>query len=138
MRLNFLQRRDFVIASLATLGLSAVPARAGIQASGLWLPTGDIFGQVTPEKGIETGISFGDSLQRLIAAGALDPAKLRSLSKGLPDWVERLLAAPSMEPILFTRDRAPYLVNLLWPLGLSNRANFNRRSALNTASLPSF
>ncbi len=83
-------------------------------------------------------MSFGDSLQKLIAAGALDPGKLRSLSKGLPDWVERLLAAPSMEPIVFTRDRAPHLVNLLWPLGLSNRANFNRRSALNSGSLSSF
>lgn len=133
-----LNRRQFVLASLTSVGISAAPASAAIRAIGPWLPTGDIFSQVTPEAGIETGISFGDSLQKLIAAGALDPGKLRSLSNGLPNWVERLLGAPSAEPIVFNVDRAPYLVQLLWPLGLSNRANFNRSSVLNTVSIPSF
>lgn len=133
-----LNRRQFVLTSLISLGISSAAAGAAIRAIGPWLPTGDIFSQVTPEAGIETGISFGDSLQKLIAAGALDPGKLRSLSNGLPNWVERLLAAPSTEPIVFTPGKAPYLVQLLWPLGLSNKANFNRSSVLNTVSIPSF
>lgn len=92
-----------------------------------------------PDKGVDTGVMFGDAIPKLIAAGALDPDKLRALQDyGLPPWVERLLAAPSEAPIVFTRDRAPYLVNLLWPIGLSNRAAFNRRSPIDNLRLPSY
>src|SRR4029450_3832973 len=82
----------------------------------------------------------GGSLQKLIAAGALNPEKLRSdfrASIGLPSWLDRLLEAPSAEPIVLSLKFAPYLLNLLWPLGLSTKANFNDESPLNTARLPS-
>ena len=92
----------------------------------------DIYEQVVPEQGIDTGVTFGDALQKLSAVGALDPEKLRAQARALPDWVEQLLAGPSEEPIVFTRERAPYLVNLLWPIGLSNRVAFNRQSPINT------
>lgn len=95
-------------------------------------PLPDVIGAVTPKLGVPTGIAFGDSIQKLIAAGALDAAKLRASDKHLPGWVERLLTAPSDEPILFSEETAPYLVDLLWPLGLANRASFNEKSPVNT------
>jgi hypothetical protein len=88
--------------------------------------------------GVPTGIAFGDSIRKLVATGVLDPDKLRASDKDLPDWVERLLAAPSQEPILFSEETAPYLVNLLWPLSLANRASFNEKSPIYTLRIPGF
>jgi hypothetical protein len=101
-------------------------------------PALDVFEQVTPAAGIDTGVTFGDAVPRLIAAGALDPDKLRASGGGLPGWVVRVLDGSSTEPIIFSRDRAPYLVNLLWPIGLSNQVVFNRQSPINTEHLAGF
>lgn len=131
-------RRRFILALAASLGYCRAAA-AGVRIDGPSNLSPNIVSQVTPSAGINTGISFGDSIPKLIAGGALDPTKLRSLSGGgLPDWVERLLAAPSREPILFSQETALYLVNLLWPLGLSTRAAFNEKSPINTLRIPSF
>lgn len=130
-------RRRFILSLTASLGFCRAAA-AGVRIGGPSSLSQDIASQVTPSAGINTGISFGDSIPKLIAGGALDPAKLRSLSGGLPDWVERLLVAPSTMPILFSQETALYLVNLLWPLGLSTRAAFNEKSPINTLRLPSF
>ena len=128
-------RRGFVMMLGASLGLAHT---VGAQTVGSWKPKFNFHAQMTSTEGFDTGVSFGDSIQRLIAAGALNPERLKSSSKGLPAWVDRLLAAPSTEPIVFTRDTAPYLVNLLWPLGLANRARFNAESPINTEQLSGF
>lgn len=135
-----LTRRRLIVAGAASLGISGAAVAAAIGTAGREPPAADaaveLYEQVLPEKGVDTGVAFGDAIQKVIAAGALDPEKLRA--RGLPRWVERLLAAPSEVPIVFTGDRASYLVNLLWPIGLSNRAVFNRVSPINTADLPGF
>ncbi len=56
----------------------------------------------------------------------------------LPAWVEHLFVAPSASPIVFSVENAPYLLHLLWPLGLSMRAGFNQHSPIRTVRLPSF
>lgn len=94
--------------------------------------------QVIPSAGIPTGIAFEDSIQNLIAVGVIDPNKFRTSSNALPTWVDRLLVASSADPIVFSQATAPYLVSLLWPIGLSNKAAFNERSPINTLSIPSF
>lgn len=101
-------------------------------------PAPDLYEEVVPQRGFDTGVTFGDALQKVIAAGALDPEKLRAHDQALPHWVERLLDGRSEERILFTRERASYLVQLLWPIGLSNRAVFNRQSPINTDHLSGF
>ncbi len=136
-------RRGFMLASAVSLGLGlAGVAGASFLRSGpprkRMKPAPDVFEQVTPAAGIDIGVTFGDAIPRLIAAGALDPDKLRALGGGLPGWVVRVLEGSSMEPIIFSRDRAPYLVNLLWPIGLANRVVFNRRSPINTDHLAGF
>lgn len=135
---SLLTRRHFVLSLTASLGFCGVAAAAGARRDGPIDAALDIYGQVTPDAGINTGVSFGDSIQKLIASGALDPTKLRSLGNGLPEWVEQLLKAPSAEPILFNRDTASYLVDLLWPLGLSTRTAFNKKSPINTLRIPTF
>lgn len=139
-----LTRRRLILAATASasIGLSGVlaaigmraPRRKQVAASG----AADLYRQVVPEKGVNTGVMFGEAIQRVIAAGALDPDKLRAQTAALPHWVERLLAGPSQEPIVLTRQSATYLVNLLWPIGLSNRVAFNRESPLNSGDLSGF
>lgn len=101
-------------------------------------PLPDVMSRVLPKGGAITGVAFGDSIQKLIAAGVLDPDKFRALEADLPDWVEQLLAAPSDKSIVFSEETAPHLVNLLWPIGLANRAGFNEKSPISTLRIPGF
>ncbi len=90
--------------------------------------------RVLPLEGRRLEVSFGDAIQRLVAAGVISPAKFRRLYAkrgGLPPWVARLFEQASAEPITFSFQTAPYLLNLLWPLGMATRAGFNAKSPLN-------
>jgi hypothetical protein len=136
-------RRRFLLGWAASFGLGAV---AGVSGFRIWNrfrdpPYQDILEQVIPAKGIKTSLSFGDAMQKVIAAGALDPEKLRTNARskaGLPDWVEKVLSAPSADPIVLSLRTAPFLLNLFWPLGLSTKVEFNQTSPINSLKLPSF
>lgn len=56
--------------------------------------------------------------------------RLYSARGGVAGWVRSLFERPSADPIRISAASAPLLLNLLWPLGLSNRAAFNARSPL--------
>ena len=131
-----LTRRRVVLSMVALGSFPGLDLLPKIPTARLRQPSPDPFEVVAPKAGIDTGVSFGSAIRKLIAVGALDPGKLKRLTQGVPDWVEELFAAPSSEPIVFTRDRAPYLVNLLWPIGLSSKAGFNRKSPIATIQIP--
>ena len=137
-------RRQFIgglAGSLAALGSARATASppSGPQA---WLRPSesdpDVRAQVTPADGIRTKVALSDSIVRLVAADAIDPDKYRDGAERLPDWVERVLTAPSDEPIVFSRATAPYLLTLLWALGMANRAAFNANSPIGTVRIPGF
>ena len=133
-------RRRFLCALAALLGYYGVPA-VGASADRSQPRFQIYIDDVVPRQGVNTRIVFGDAIRRLVVAGALAPDKYRALIgvKGqLPDWVERLFVAPSSSPIVFSAENAPYLLHLLWPLGLSTRAGFNQHSPIRTVRLPSF
>lgn len=138
-------RRRFLASLVASsLGLRGsaraleYPIASPVEPFRLSSPVPDVVSEVVPRTGVITGVAFGDSIQRLIAAGVLDPEKFRALGNELPEWVERLLAEPSDDPILFSHETAPQLVNLLWPIGLSNRTTLNEKSAIFTPRIPNF
>jgi hypothetical protein len=137
-------RRGALLSLAATLGSYGVASAAGYPILQSPAPfqfpeTGSgVIEQVIPQGGIPTGFAFEDSIQKLIAVGVIDPDKFRASSQVLPTWVDRLLIAPSADRIVFNHETAPYLVNLLWPIGLSNRATFNETSPINTLSIPTF
>ncbi len=89
---------------------------------------------VLPEKGIATGLRFGDAVARLVVGGALVPGKLEAVYRrrgtGLPDWVSRAMAGEADDEIVLDRDSAPYLLNLLWPLGIANRTAVHDRNPI--------
>lgn len=135
-------RRRFIVSLAASSGIGAVVGGVGVR---FWIgkenPFQNVADTVIPRDGYKTAMSFGDSILRLVAAGVVDPEKFRRLyeTRGrLPEWVDRLFAAPSRKPITFNLETAPYLLNLLWPLGLSTKAAFNAKSPLNSVRLPSF
>ena len=138
-------RRRLIMLMTASFGLGAASVVAATQIrdriAGPFRHVRDALAAVTPTAGVKTAISFGDTIPQLVAAGAIDPDKFRSLyveQGDIPQWVERLFAAPSGEPILLSAETAPYLLNLLWPLGLSVKATFNEKSPMNGVQLPSF
>jgi hypothetical protein len=101
----------------------------------------ELVNRVVPAQGREMKVSFGDSIMRLVAAGVIVPEKFKNvyLSRGeLPDWVMHLFTSPSAEPIRFSLETAPYLLNLFWPLGLANKTVFNEDSPLNGEMLARF
>ncbi len=79
-------------------------------------------------------IVLGDSLMRLVRAQVLVPEKLRAIYArrgGIPGELEVALTSPTLEPIVLTRGNAALYVNLLWPIGLSNRMRANDNSPIN-------
>jgi hypothetical protein len=148
-----ISRRRFVLSLAASFGLGVVADTIGTGfGGGRNDPLAEtlrenrprfteVWKVVVPPDGYNTSIVFGEAIMRLIAAGAVDPQKFRRLYEargGLPTWVDRLLTAPSTEPIRLSLETASYLLNLLWPLGLSTKTAFNTKSPINRVSLPSF
>jgi hypothetical protein len=128
------------------IGTTATAYALGVATPGLIEhlkpdPLEDAYDAVMPSRGHRTAVTFGDSIMRLVRAGAIDPAKFTALYAprgGLPDWVQRLFEAPSSEPIMISVVTAPYLLNILWPLGVATKMRFNADSPLNGKDLSRF
>ena len=139
-------RRTLLTAMAASFGAGAV---AAISGGHIWkrlfdnpfTPFWGVLDEAIPPRGVNTTLVFGDSLQKLIAAGALDLEKLRGTygpKDPIPSWMEKLIDGASSEPILLSLETTPHLLNLLWPLGLSTKTALNDKSPINTADLPQF
>jgi len=93
----------------------------------------ELAAEVLPSAGVELPARFGGAVQRLVAAGAISPARFERLYAargGVPERIRSLFERPSADPIRISAASAPVLLNLLWPLGLTNRTAFNARSPL--------
>ncbi|EKS9800597.1 MULTISPECIES: hypothetical protein [Burkholderia] len=133
-------RRRFLCALAALAGYYGGPAAGASEdrSNGRYQIYVD---DVVPRQGVDTRVAFGDAIHRLVAAGVIVPDKYRAVigaKARLPDWVEHLFVGPSSSPIVFSAENAPYLLHLLWPLGLATRARFNEHSPMRTVRLPSF
>src|SRR3990167_57485 len=76
---------------------------------------------VAPEAGVELPVVWGDGGRRLVEWGAIDREKWLELYSSLSEEEKRLLDGNSPEKLHITRENAPYLLNLLWALGLANK-----------------
>lgn len=113
---------------------------ANVSATGNEL-VDEVNAAVLPERGFQSRIYFGESVVKLIEAGAIDRSKFEALYEsrgGLPKEVRELLDRSSAKPILLTRETANYYINLLWPLGLANFMETNKNSPVNGKSLFNF
>jgi hypothetical protein len=87
-------------------------------------------------------ISFQSSVKKLAEEGVIDLKKWNKLysKRGLeiPDRIEKAFSSYSREPIEFNTVSAPFLLNILWALGISNKTKFNEQSPLQGKRLPNF
>ncbi len=91
----------------------------------------EVSSKVLPAAGFQSKITLGDSIAKLATEGVIDKDKFDAIYKaqgGLPAELKDVLTAPSQKPILLTAANANYYINLLWPLGLSNKMVANDKS----------
>lgn len=145
-------RRDFLI------GLSSFAAGAsiGFVGSRHWLfnytepgkqyllqrKQEDLARRLLPPEGKGVSLVFKDVLTKLVEAGVIDLEKWNTLYSNrrmeVPDWIATAFLSPSDHPLQFDTTSAPFLLNLLWALGISNKTSFNERSPLRGERLPNF
>lgn len=127
---------------LATLALKLVPtANQKIQTYfSKPTPTPDLAQQqelvtneVLPEQ-YDLGVSFGDTITKLVAIGAIDKDKFIKLYEGrtLSDEHRALLDQSSDTSILVTKENVGVILNLLWPLGIANKTNVLSQGPMGT------
>ncbi|MER3570122.1 MAG: hypothetical protein C4348_00700 [Patescibacteria group bacterium] len=96
----------------------------------------EVQNQVFPPKGFQTRLAFGDAFKKMIDCGVVDLEKMKKLYNGkIPDYIQKLING-SNEPIVINFDTANYLLNIFWPLGLSNKTEFNKNIPFSKDQLP--
>lgn len=85
----------------------------------------EIIQKVLPDK-LDLGVSFGDTIVKMISNGAIDKQKFIDVYKdrgGLTSDEQSLLEALSDKPIVVTLQNSGLILNLFWPLGIANKTN---------------
>ncbi|MGB3921879.1 MAG: hypothetical protein WBL19_01170 [Minisyncoccia bacterium] len=100
----------------------------------------EVVAKVLPPEGFEIKIVFGDAVVKLVEAGVIDLEKFKQIysERGMSEEDLAILTKPSYEPIKITANNAGFMVNLLWPLGLANKTDFNEKSPIKGESLFNF
>lgn len=96
---------------------------------------------VVPEAGFQSRIALRDCILQLVEYKIIDRGKFFALAqqRGAPPAdLATVLSEVADEPIVLTEVTAGHLVNLLWPLGLSNYMVANETSPINGDSLGNF
>lgn len=147
-------RRRVLLASLSALAVGwwfvrGAPFAAGAASASLDGMTPEqarvlfeeAVANVVPVAGFRSRIALQDSVLRLVAEGVIDPERFGAVYAdrgGMPPELTHRLVWPSHLPIHLTSANAEHYVNLLWPLGLSNRMSTNETSPVNGPSLFGF
>lgn len=96
----------------------------------------EIVQKVLPREGFKTNLVFGDSVKKMIDCGVIDLEKIKKLYQGeIPEYIQKTINGSS-DSIVINQDTANYLLNLFWPLGLSNKTEFNKNIPFSEKDLP--
>ena len=96
---------------------------------------------VIPPSGYQSRVALKDSIVNLVRNEVISREKFLASQKfngKMPQELSRVLDEPSSKPIRLTRENAVHYVNLLWPVGLSNRMTANMKSPVAGPDLPNF
>jgi hypothetical protein len=95
-----------------------------------------ITSQVLPPEGFKTRLVLGDVVKKMIDCGVIDLEKMKKLYNGkIPEYIQKAIEGNS-EPIIINQETVNYLLNLFWPLGLSNKTEFNKNIPFSEKDLP--
>lgn len=139
-----IQTSSLPVLSTLALALSALPvpahsapvakAETGRIVSGDYAQRRETVGeQVRPKEGYQTKLVLGDVVPRMVSHGIIDMTKMEALYKergGIPPELKQILTQASDMPLIVTKENANWLVNILWPIGLSNKVAINKRSPI--------
>jgi len=95
-----------------------------------------IISQVLPSQGFQTRFVFGDAIKKMIDCGVIDLEKMKKLYNGkIPEYIQKAIDGNS-EPITINQETTNYLLSLFWPLGLSNKTDFNKNIPFSEKDFP--
>lgn len=80
--------------------------------------------KVSPTKGVELPVTWGDLGRKMTGAGVIDQAKFAALYAergGMASDIKAMLQNSGNGRILITRENSGSVLNLLWALGLGNK-----------------
>lgn len=77
---------------------------------------------------VNLGISWGDVIVKMVQTGAIDKEKFL---KRHPE-AEKLLLSGSSDNIVVTQENSALILNLLWPLGIANKAKVLSEGVMGT------
>lgn len=77
---------------------------------------------------VNLGISWGDIIVKMVQTGAIDKEKFL---KRHPE-AEKLLLSVSSDNIVVTQENSALILNLLWPLGIANKAKVLSEGVMGT------
>ena len=96
----------------------------------------NIIKKVLPPEGFKTKLVFGDTVKKMIDCGVIDLEKMKKLyNNQIPEYIQKAIEG-NYEPIVINQETANYLLNLFWPLGLSNKTEFNKNIPFSEKELP--
>ncbi|MEM5815331.1 MAG: hypothetical protein QXD89_02495 [Candidatus Aenigmatarchaeota archaeon] len=120
---------------LANLKVPSIPAKFSKNSINENLVS-QIVNQVLPSQGFQTRLILGDVVKKMIDCGVIDLEKMKKLYNGkIPEYVQKAIEG-NPEPIIINQETANYLLNLFWPLGLSNKTEFNKNIPFSEKDLP--
>ncbi|MEM5811866.1 MAG: hypothetical protein QXG91_03975 [Candidatus Aenigmatarchaeota archaeon] len=95
-----------------------------------------IITQVLPPEGFKTKLVLGETVKKMIDCGVIDIEKMKKLyNNQIPEYVQKLING-YYEPLVINQEAANYLLNIFWPLGLSNKTEFNKNIPFSEKDLP--
>lgn len=85
----------------------------------------EVLKEILPNQ-VDLGISFNDTVVKMVKNGAIDQQKFEKLYEGrggLSSEEKKLLEEPSDSKIIVNAANSGFILNLLWPLGIANKTN---------------
>jgi hypothetical protein len=93
----------------------------------------------TPEKhaqeGIDPMVTFGNAITSMVRVGAIDKSKFTKLYAGDENLLHNalmLLNEDSKRPVQVNQHNAGLILNMLWPLGISNQSDVLSKGPMGT------
>ncbi len=95
-----------------------------------------VVANVLPREGFKTKLVLGDAVKKMVDCGVIDLEKMKKIYNGqIPEYFQKLING-YYEPLVIDQETANYLLNIFWPLGLSNKTEFNKNIPFTEKDLP--
>ncbi len=120
------------LASFLPAHPSSVLINAGLKGA-YATTTVQVSEEVIPKEGFQTKIVLGNIVPTMVADGIIDVSKVEALYKnsgGMPPDEMKMLTQSSNTPLTINASNANWLIDILWPIGLSNKMVINEQSPI--------